>query len=821
VASLNFPQGVAVDPQGNIYIADTFNHRIRRVDGRTGIITTIAGTGTLGFAGDGGPAQNAQLATPTALGLDAAGNLYVLDRGNRRVRRIEAETGIIRTVAGSGESDFSGDAGPATLATFNNPRGLAVAPDRTLYIADTGNHRIRRVDATTGIITTVAGSGVAAFAGDGGPGALAQLSFPQAVALDAAGNLYLIDGGNHRVRRMDGQTGAIATVAGTGDPGFSGDGGPATLARLNTPQALALDRAGGLYLADGGNDRVRRVELASGLIRTVGGTGRPGFSGDGGPAMQAQLANPQALAVDTRGNVFVADTFNDRVRRIEAGSNAISTVGGSGAAGLVGDGGPAIEAQLASPNSVALDASGNRFIADKFNFRVRRIDARTGTITTVAGTGEPGSVGDGGPATQAQLSFPAGLALDAAGNLFIADSLFIRHVDVRTGVITTVAGTRVLRSLPGDGGPATQAKLGLPEGLALDASGNLFIADRQNHRIRRIEARTGIITTVAGTGERGFSGDGGPATEAQLASPSGVGLEASGNLFIADTGNNRVRRINARTGIITTVAGTGEVGFPRDGGPATQAPLSFPAALALDTSGNLLIADTFNGRVRRVDVRTGIITTVAGTGQGFSGDGGPAAQVQLSFPEGLAFDASGNFFIADRGNDRVRRVDAGTGVITTVAGTRERRFSGDGGPATQAQLAFPAGLALDVSGNLFVADSNNQAVRRWPARGTPASQAMGGWQPRLGSTDPRPSLSPPRATSTSRTSTTPASAAWTRGLGSSQRSPAWGRGSRVTAARLFRRGSSFPRASPWTPQATCSSPKLTTIGSDAWRRRQG
>ena len=724
VASLNFPQGVAVDSQGNIYIADTFNHRVRRVDGRTGIITTIAGTGTVGFAGDGGPAADAQLATPTALGLDAVGNLYVLDRGNRRVRRVEAGTGTIRTVAGSGEFGSSGDGGLAVFAAFNNPRGLAVAPDGTFYIADTGNHRIRRVDGASGIITTVVGTGTPGFAGDGGPATLAQLNFPQAVALDAAGNLYLIDGGNHRVRLVDRAASVITTAAGTGTPGFSGDGGLATLAQINAPQALALDRSGMLYLADGGNHRVRRLDLAAGLIRTVGGSGQPGFSGDGARATQAQLANPQALTVDTQGNVLLADTFNDRVRRIGAASGAISTVAGSGAAGLIGDGGPATEAQL-SPAGLAIDAGGNFLVADPGNSRIRRVDARTGIITTVAGTGEPGFSGDGGPATQAQIGLTIfgagfsdpGIAIDAAGNLFIADlgNSRVRKVAAGTGIITTVAGTGEF-GFSEDGGRATNASLFRPTGLALDAAGNLFIADRGNHRIRRVDALTGIITTVAGG--PGFYGDGGPATQAGLNSPAGIALDAAGNLFIADTVNNRVRRIDARTGIITTIAGTGEQKFSGDGGQATHASLFGPTGLALDAAGNLIIADRFNSRVRRVDARTGIITTVAGTGVSkFSGDGGPATQAQLDSPSDVALDRTGNLFIADQDNHRIRKVDAATGLIATVAGSGPTgfyrgAFSGDGGPATEARLNSPSGIAVDAAGNFFIADTYNRRVRR-------------------------------------------------------------------------------------------------------------
>ena len=366
-------------------------------------------------------------------------------------------------------------------------------------------------------------------------------------------------------------------------------------------------------------------------------------------------------------------------------AQTISTVAGTGT--RAGDGGPATGAQLHAPSGVFVDAAGNLFIADGSNNRIRKVDP-AGTISTVAGTGTAGFSGDGGPATGAQLNAPFGVFVDAAGNLFIADAgnSRIRKVDP-AGTISTVAGTGTA-GFSGDGGPATGAQLNHSVGVFVDAAGNLFIADGSNNRIRQVDP-AGTISTVAGTGVTGFSGDGGPATGAQFHSPSGVFVDAAGNLFIADGGNHRIRKV-APAGTISTVAGTGVGGVSGDGGTATGAQLS-PFGVFVDAAGNLFIADRSNNRIRKVDP-AGTISTVAGTGTaGFSGDGGPATGAQLNAPFGVFVDAAGNLFIADAGNSRIRKVDP-AGTISTVAGAGTFGFSGDGGPATGAQLDAPSSL---------------------------------------------------------------------------------------------------------------------------------
>jgi sugar lactone lactonase YvrE len=579
-----------------------------------------------------------------------------------------------------------------------------------LFIADTLNARVRKVAAESGLITTVAGTGVQGSSGDGGPAIAARLSGPWSVAVDSAGNLFIADYYEHRIRMIAAATGIISTVAGTGERGFSGDGGLATAAKLLCPIGITVDLGGNLFIAEEGNQRIRKVSAATGIIITAAGTGERGFSGDGGPATAAKVNLDAGLAADSAGNLFIADRGNNRIRKIAASTGIISTVAGTGEAGFSGDGGPATAGRLYWPTGAALDTAGNLIIADSSNRRIRWV-AVSGVITTLAGIGKQDSSGDAGPATAARLYYPTDVASDAAGNVFIADlkNHRVRKVAAGTAVITTVAGTGE-EGFSGDGGPATAAKLNWPDGLALQSTAGLFVADGLNSRIRAITFASGIITTVAGDGVQGFSGDGGPATAARLFWPRGLATDAAGNLYIADWGNNRIRKLAVGTGIITTAAGNGESGFSGDGGPATEARLDSPLGVAVDAAGNLFIADYYNRRIRKVAGATGIITTVAGGGSSTE-DGGPATAAILPQPYAVAVDASGNMFIADTGLNRIRKVAANTGIITTVAGTGVRGFSGDGGPATASALNYPVAVCVDSLGNLFIADSSNDRVR--------------------------------------------------------------------------------------------------------------
>jgi trimeric autotransporter adhesin len=661
---------------------------------QSGIITTIAGGGT------NGPSRGiADIGNPTCIAIDAAGDIYFGSLNLHQVFKLDFR-GNLTVVAGTGSAGYSGDDGPATEAALSSPMGVAVDQRSNLFISDTFNGRVRRVDALTGIITTVAGNGKSSrLADDGEPATDVSLGAPAALALDARGGLFISENWGERIRRVDGATGIITTVAGTGERGFSGDGGPATSAMMGPPDSLAVDAHGNLFLSDMVNNRIRRVDAETGIITTVAGNGSSGDVVDGGPATSASLNWPRGLAVDESGNILFADTNNNRLRRVDAKTGIITTVAGNGRSGFGGEGESATSASI-SPSAVAVDRDGNLFIADAGNHRILRVDGKSGTLNTLAGGGNGG---DNGPATEAILAGPSGVATDNSGNVFIAEEVSgrIRRIDATSSVITTVAGNGT-ETFSGDGGPATAAGLGQASAVAVDAQGDLFIADPMDGRIRRVDAQTGVITTVAGGGR---GGDGVLAVDAQIGITQGVAVDAQGNIFIPECLGNRVRRVDHETGIITTVAGgradRKNIG---DGGPATSASLIRPWRVAVDSSGNLFIADVWGGRIRRVDAKTGIITTV-------SKDLYSPQDVAVD-AQGNVFIALGwNNFVSRGTYNRILRVDAVTWTTTTVAGDGTHGFSGDGGPATSASLGGPQGIAVDPGGRLLIADTGNNRVR--------------------------------------------------------------------------------------------------------------
>jgi sugar lactone lactonase YvrE len=585
------------------------------------MLTLVVGDCRPGYAGDGGPAANAQLffaVDVAGMATDGSGNLFITDRFNYRIRKVTA-SGVITTVAGNGLSGFTGDGGPAISAQIENPRAVAVDTAGNLYIASQGH--IRKV-TTGGVITTLAAEG-----GEG-------------IALDGQGNVYF-SSQNYTIRKIS-ANGSITTVAGTGTNGFSGDGGPAASAQISTVYGIAFDSAGSLYVSDNYNYRIRKIS-ADGVITTVAGVGINGHSGDGGLATSAQISFSDGVSVDSGGNLLILD--NGFVRRVSSTSGIITTVAGSSTATYPnGDGGPAISGRLASPLGVAVDSQGNLYIPE--SNRVR-IVSNTGIITTFAGTGAFGFSGDGGPASKAQLANPNSVVVDSGGNLYITDAgnHRIRKVS-RDGTITTVAGNGTIGS-SGDGGPAISAQLNSPCALALDNAGNLYITDQNDNRIRKVTA-SGVIATLAGVGLAGYSGDNGPAASAQLSNPLGIALDTIGNLYIADRGNNRIRKVDT-SGTITTVAGNGSVTFVlTDGGLATNASLNQPTGVAIDSAGNLFIADNYS-RIRKVSP-SGIIVTVAGIGGasgnvGYTGDGGPAVNAQLRPPTGWRWGRTAAFML--------------------------------------------------------------------------------------------------------------------------------------------------------------------------------
>ena len=344
-----------------------------------GVISTFAGIGTIGYTGDGGPATSAELKNPEGVAVAPNGDVYVADSDNHVVRRVAAGTGIITTVAGNGSPGYTGNGGPATAARLKLPEDVAVDAAGNIYVADTGNHVIRRIAAGTGTITTVAGTSTPGFQGDGGPAAAARLNSPRGIVVASNGDLYIGDRSNHRVRKVLAVTGTIVTFAGTGAQGYSGDGGPAALARLRTPQGLHLTPAGELYVADAGNHVIRKI-TPLGVISTFAGTGAAGYAGDGGIATAASLDSPEAIHLSPSGDAYIADTGNHVVRRVTASTQGIATLAGTGAPGFAGDGGPASLAQLDRPRGIGVASSGVFYIGDKNNHRVRRV---TGSLAVV------------------------------------------------------------------------------------------------------------------------------------------------------------------------------------------------------------------------------------------------------------------------------------------------------------------------------------------------------------------------------------------------------------------------------------------------------
>jgi sugar lactone lactonase YvrE len=685
-----------------------------------GTVATVAGSSNA-FAPT--PLDSATILTPAGLALGPNGIVYVVERLFNRVRKIDRTRDYIVTAAGNGIEGFSGDGRGAAAAMLNTPTDVAVDSAGNLFIADTKNNRIRRVDSETGVISTVAGTGTRGFAGDGGPARGAVLNWPDGLAFDASDNLFIADSGNNRIRKVT-KAGIITTVAGNGVAGFSGDRGPALNAALNLSgsqvHGLAVDRNGSLFISDTGNNRIRVVNPTGTIFTYVGTT----ITGPMGELSGAAVSSPAGLSYDPRGFLYIADMGNHVIKKVDAATGDVTVVAGTGTRGFAGDGQLATLARFNFPDAVAIDSSGNVLISDQFNFRIRQINARTQTVITYAGRGEEAFVGNGKTATDVSLGTADGVAVDSRGTLFIADRATGRIRRVDSGplrIITTIAGNGT-HGLNPAATQAADAPVNNPAGVAVDASGNVYFADIGTHRIRKVDVTTGVISTIAGSGRNGFAGDNGPALSAELDlkginNRMQIAFDAAGNLYFTDVGNNRIRRVDSVSKNITTVAGNGQQGFAGDGGPATAAALSNPTGLAIDGGGNIFIADSLNHRVRRVDATARIITTWAGSGApgfgegGFAGDDDVATAARFSFPSGLAFDTAGNLFIADLGNSRVRRVNGTSLIIQTVAGTGVNGFSGDGGLAVEARFNNPSGVAVDASGNLYIADTPNHRIR--------------------------------------------------------------------------------------------------------------
>jgi sugar lactone lactonase YvrE len=782
-AILASPHISDTDAAGNLYIPDTTNNVVRRVDAVTGIITTFAGGATTVCAaktdtvGDGCPATQATLNQPKGLRVDAFGNVVIADLNNNRIRSVNAQTGIITTIAGTGVRGSTPFAN-GTLANaikFYSPFDLTFDASGNLYVADYYDNYVVLILAVNGIIVptaspayVLAGNGTEGYTGDGGQASLAEINEPRGLTVDASGNLYIADFVDSVIRRVTSpfKNGAfnltnaiISTYAGNGVNGYNGDGLLATQAAVAAPQGVTTDLAGNLYIAQygAGFDVIRKVNPTTQIISSFAGTGTAGFSGDGGSAISAKLYSPAGINIDRFGRIFIADSTNNRMRLVQpsplfpqtavgassapanvialatqsvtlssanvaAGSQdfSLGTMTGCNFGTLATAGAkcvlPATFTPLApgllSTSVVLTDSSGNRSVTGLTGTGTAPAVAFTpAAISTLAGNGTAGSFGNGGPASIALVNAPAGATFDASGSLVFADAgnNVIRRIDGNTGVMTVLAGTGV-SGYTGDSGSALAATLNAPSAVVFGAAGNLFIADTGNNVIRSVCAATGVITTVAGTGTAGYTGDLGLATSARLNQPKGMAISVAGELYVADSGNNVIRRFYPVGGTIQTIAGTGVAGFSGNAGPANAAQLNLPTAIAMDASGNLYIADQGNDLIRAINP-AGIINTYAGT-QGISansGDGGLAINSALRNPSDLAIDAAGDLYIASYGSVRVVNP---ADIITTLAGNGQAGvYSGDGGLATNATIPAPASnLALDRYANLYLSDTAGDRI---------------------------------------------------------------------------------------------------------------
>jgi len=639
-------------------------------------VSTLVG----GDHGDGGAATNASLDFPYSMAKDAGGNLYVSEFYGHRIRKI-TPAGTITTFAGTGIAGYNGDGIAAKTALLNYPTGIALDPAGNLVVADGGNNRVRAV-SPAGIISTIAGTGVVGYTGNGGPALLATFNQPWGVTYDSSGNLFITDIGNCVVRIVN-TAGIINAYAGNAVCGYGGDNGPATSANLNFPRGM-VKVGGDLYIADTDNYRVRKVN-AAGTITTFAGNGVNGFSGDGGLATLAEIARPRSLAFHGQ-TVYIGNAGKQRVRSVPLSTGIINTYVGS-SFGYDGDGNPLLSSQFAGIGGLLFDSTGALLIADGGNGRVRKTSS--GAMKTVAG----GYIGDTKPAASASVVGPEAVAFDKSGNYYIAEANGNRVRKVSSaGIITTIAGTGV-NGYSGDGGLGTLAQLSFPLGVAADSSGNVFIADDFNGVIRKVDTSGNISTFAA---DVDFSGLG------------IIAIDSSNNLFVVDQGTCVVWKITPAA-VVSLVAGVAfTCGYNGDNISALTAQLNTPAGLAIDSRGNLYIADSSNNRVRKVNT-AGIITTIVGDGNcGFLGDGGLGTSAEVCFPEGVAVTGTGTLYIADTNNLRIRKLAAG--IITTYAGTGTSGFNGDG-PALSTNFDDP--VAVAVSNNkVYVVDDITERVRK-------------------------------------------------------------------------------------------------------------
>jgi sugar lactone lactonase YvrE len=701
-ATFNNPRGVAVDAEAGLYIVDTLNNAIRKLapSWTNGSVTTLAGpVGSVGSAD--GPGAAARFHRPAGVALDNAGTLYVADSLNNTIRKV-APDGRVTTLAGRAGVAGSFN-GTNDTALFDNPRGVTVTPAGDVIVADTANQVIRKI-SPLGVVTNLAGQ---TDKGGGDDGALnkAQFYFPGDVAADATGEIFVADTRNSTIRLI--VTNLVFTIAGVG--GKTGtNNGAGSDARFNNPQGVAVDSQTNVYVADTFNQVIRKITpvRTSGsvqwLVTTFAGTmGLPGSID--GPAEFARFDYPARVTVDAQGNVYVGDSANQIIRQITPGGFVTTLAGRTDRAGSKDGQGAA--ARFFNPLGVTLDAAGFLYVADSFNNTIRKISP-TADVTTLAGQASFSSSGELG-----WFNTPGGLSVDTARNAFVAnyDNCTIQEVSP-DGAVAVVAGLTGVRG--NSDGTGLQSTFDHPFAVAVERATNIFVSDTVNCTIRMITIGTNVeVTTLVGKPGAPGSADG-TRGSARFKFPCGLAVAGPTNLYVADYGNHTIRKVTPDQYVSTFAGQAGAPGSADGTGP--NARFNFPRGVAVEVGGNVFVADTGNHTIRKI-TPAGVVTTVAGSAGSPGTNDGVGSAARFNFPQSLTPDGAGNLFVADSGNDAIRKITP-DGLVTTVGGLAGSPGFADG-TGSGARFDAPGGISANAGGRLWVSDSGNNAIRR----GVPAA----------------------------------------------------------------------------------------------------
>jgi sugar lactone lactonase YvrE len=606
---------------------------------------------------------------------------------------LQAEAQTYATTTFVGQSGVGSTDGTGNAARFTNLTGAAVDNSGNVFVADNFNHTIRKI-TPDGVVSTFAGLAGSPGSTDG-TGSTARFYYPMGIALDNAGNVYVADFGNSTIRKIT-SAGVVSTIAGLAGNTGSADGAGST-ARFSGPDGVAVDSAGNVFVADWANDTIRKITPA-GVVSTIAGLAGSSGSVDGlGNA--ARFNGPSSVATNSSGNIYVADFYNDTIRKITPDGTVITLAGAAGVAGSTD--GTGNSARFYGPEGVSVDNAGNVYVADYDNHTIRKITS-AGVVSTIAGLAGYYGYADGA-GSLARFNYPEAVAVDAAGGIYVADcyNFLVRHI-TSAGVVTTLAGFVSAGSTDGTG-PA--ARFSLPYYLAVDGAGNAYVTDYGNNTVRKI-TRDGVVNTLAGAaGISGYSD--GPGRAASFGHPEGIAVDGAGNVYVADYGFSNIRKITP-DGTVSTFAGLGANHGSTDG-LGTAARFSNPRGIALDNAGNLYVADSGNNTIRKI-TPDGMVTTLAGTVGSAGNVDGTGSAAMFNSPKGVAVDSAGNVYVADSGNNTIRKITPG-GVVTTLAGLPGSSGTTDG-TGGSARFKGPWGMAVDANGNVFVADNGSDTIRK-------------------------------------------------------------------------------------------------------------